>query len=76
MDLSPFLDEVLKHLALLDDQCQFIYKEMQVFFAIRSFSKHVKSLSRVRLFRTPWTVVYQVPPSMVGSQRDTTEQLD
>lgn len=25
LDLSPFLDEVLKHLALLDDQCQFIY---------------------------------------------------
>ena len=24
----------------------------------------VKSLSRVRLFATPWTVVYQAPPSM------------
>ena len=26
--------------------------------------KKVKSLSRVRLFATPWTVAYQVPPSM------------
>jgi len=24
----------------------------------------VKSLSRVRLFATPWTAVYQAPPSM------------
>ena len=24
----------------------------------------VKSLSRVRLFTTPWTVAYQAPPSM------------
>ena len=24
----------------------------------------VKSLSRVRLFETPWTVAYQAPPSM------------
>ena len=24
----------------------------------------VKSLSRVRLFATPWTVAYQAPPSM------------
>ena len=24
----------------------------------------VKSLSRVRLFVTPWTVAYQAPPSM------------
>ena len=28
----------------------------------------VKSLSRVRLFATPWTVAYQVPPS-VGFSR-------
>ena len=26
--------------------------------------KKVKSLSRVQLFVTPWTVAYQVPPSM------------
>ena len=26
--------------------------------------KKVKSLSRVRLFATPWTVAYHAPPSM------------
>ena len=26
--------------------------------------KKVKSLSRVRLFASPWTVAYQAPPSM------------
>ena len=29
----------------------------------------VKSLSRVRLFATPWTVNYQVPPSMGFSKQ-------
>ena len=30
----------------------------------------VKSLSRVRLFRTAWTVAYQAPPSMGFSRQD------
>ena len=30
----------------------------------------VKSLSRVRLFETPWTVAYQAPPSMGFSRQD------
>ena len=30
----------------------------------------VKSLSRVRLFVTPWTVAYQVPPSMGFSRQE------
>ena len=29
----------------------------------------VKSLSRVRLFVTPWTVAYQAPPSMEFSRQ-------
>ena len=29
----------------------------------------VKSLSRVRLFATPWTVAYQAPPSMGFSSK-------
>ena len=29
----------------------------------------VKSLSRVRLFETPWTVAYQAPPSMRFSRQ-------
>ena len=31
---------------------------------IESLKVKVKSLSRVRLFATPWTVAYQAPPSM------------
>ena len=30
----------------------------------------VKSLSRVRLFATPWTVIYQAPPSMGFSRQE------
>ena len=30
----------------------------------------MKSLSRVRLFATPWTVAYQAPPSMVSSRQE------
>ena len=30
----------------------------------------VKSLSRVRLFTTPWTVAYQAPPSMGFSRQE------
>ena len=30
----------------------------------------VKSLSRVWLFVTPWTVAYQAPPSMVFSRQE------
>ena len=32
--------------------------------------KKVKSLSRVRLFATPWTVAYQVPLSMGFSRQE------
>ena len=35
-----------------------------------SFLKRVKSLSRVRLFATPWTVAYQAPPSMGFSRQE------
>ena len=30
----------------------------------------VESLSRVRLFATPWTVAYQAPPSMGFSRQE------
>ena len=32
--------------------------------------KKVKSLSRVRLFATPWTAGYQAPPSMEFSKQE------
>ena len=34
------------------------------------YSSVVKSLSRVRLFTTPWTVDYQAPPSMGFSRQE------
>ena len=33
-------------------------------YTITSWKVKVKSISRVRLFATPWTVAYQAPPSM------------
>ena len=32
--------------------------------------KKVKSLSRVQLFPTPWTIAYQAPPSMGFSRQE------
>ena len=34
------------------------------------FRSEVKSLSRVRLFATPWTVAHQAPPSMGFSRHE------
>ena len=39
-------------------------------WAIREIHEWVKSLSRVRLFVTPWTVAYQAPPSMGFSRQE------
>ena len=42
-------------------------------------SKHVKmkvkSLSRVRLFATPWTIAHQAPPSMEFSRQEYWSEL-
>ena len=35
----------------------------------------VKSLSRIRLFATPWTVAYQAPPSMGFSRQECWSEL-
>ena len=35
-----------------------------------TMSLKVKSLSRVQLFATPWTVAYQAPPSMGFSRQE------
>ena len=37
---------------------------------LKSLKEKVKSLSRVRLFATPWTVAYQAPPSMGFSRQE------
>ena len=39
-------------------------------FVVCIFFLKVKLLSRVRLFATPWTVAYQVPPSMGFSRHE------
>ena len=37
---------------------------------IKTMSEWVKSLSRVRLFVTPWTVAHQAPPTMEASRQE------
>ena len=37
---------------------------------MRQEEEEVKSLSRVQLFATPWTVAYQAPPSMGFSRQE------
>ena len=37
---------------------------------VKSQSEVAQSLSRVRLFATPWTAAYQAPPSMEFSRQD------
>ena len=39
-------------------------------FDLMKMKVKVKSLSRVRLFATPWTVAYQAPPSMGFSRQE------
>ena len=38
--------------------------------SLRLCKAKAKSLSRVRLFATPWTVDYEVPPSMAFSRQE------
>jgi len=39
-------------------------------FLLQCMKVKVKSLSRVRLFATPWTAAYQAPPSMGFSRQE------
>ena len=39
-------------------------------FACNAAERKVKSLSHVRLFATPWTRAYQLPPSMEFSRQE------
>ena len=39
-------------------------------FLVITVVSEVKSLSRVRLFETPWTIAYQAPPSMRFSRQE------
>ena len=39
-------------------------------YLVKCIKKKEKSLSRVRLFVTPWSVAYQAPPSMGFSRQE------
>ena len=43
---------------------------MILFFITHESEVKVKSLSRVRLFETPWIAAYQAPPSMGFSRQE------
>ena len=42
----------------------------RIFNILEGMKVKVKSLSRVQLFATPWTVAYQAPPSMGFSRQE------
>ena len=50
--------------------CYIIYRKGHAFRNIIQVKWKVKSLSRVQLFVTPWTVTYQAPPSMGFSRQE------
>ena len=50
-------------------------KWKQKYNDLKPLSEWVKSLSRVRLFATPWTVAHQVPPSMGFSRQEYWNEL-
>ena len=56
------LENVSFHSSLKERQCQRMLKVKKV--------KEVKSLSRVRLFATQWTIAYQAPQSMGFSRQE------
>ena len=49
---------------------QVLEKSQDLGTKYKCLSERVKSLSRVRLFATPWTVAYQAPPSMGVSREE------
>ena len=48
----------------------YVYTHIYVYMYIYEPMYEVKSLSRVRLFATPWTVAYQAPPSVGFSRQE------
>ena len=47
-----------------------LYVHPTLYPFIHQWKVKVKSLNRVRLFTTPWTVAYQAPPSMGFSRQE------
>ena len=80
---SVFLSKIkILHFSFLNTSCLLFIRDSSVWnnslfiyflVSFNSMLKHyewVKSLSRVRLFVTPWTVVYQASPSMGFSRQE------
>ena len=58
------------HCLLQKEVCIYIYIYTHIHIYIYMKWSEVKSLSRVRLFATPWTVTYQAPPSLGFSRQE------
>ena len=50
--------------------CVFCWVCVQKMVVLETWKWKVKSLSRVQLFATPWTIAYQAPPSMGFSRQE------
>ena len=59
-----------EQLALLFTLCSFSLALHLLRFPCTHLKGAVKSLSRVRLFATPWTAAYEAPPSMGFSRQE------
>ena len=77
--LTPFqriwsirLEESKIFTRVLDNICLIPLFQELMFFVLPfpDYKVKVKLLSHVRLFVTPWTVAYQVPPSMGFSRQE------
>ena len=66
--------DMVRQIRALDSDMQtLVYENYNKFISATGdswMSEWVKSLSRVRLFATPWTVAYHAPPSMEFSRQE------
>ena len=70
---SPFLKDLFLNLSSLNAYEFLLVKYVDIWQKPTQHCKavsEVKSLIRVQLFATPWTVVYQAPPSMGFSRKE------
>ena len=61
---------MLLYFSELFESCRQKIRNLSIHMCIFSKKVKVKSLSRVQLFATPWTVAYQAPPSMGFSRQE------
>ena len=67
----PFLtSQITVQTQVAEWRCPHLNVNLYQLSSASKFKVKVKSLSRVRLFATPWTVAYQAPPSMGLSRQE------